>query len=177
MAFNLPNALAGKPNLTTDLLKGHGAVKVLGDAVAQSNNASISLKSCSVGGLGEATGTPEADKYAEVLEMEARHRRCVARAEACEADADAWHKQAMLDAEMEAKLAALQDPNFLVSTPMAAMDEADALMRQCTDELVGKIPSLETLDDLYNEETMRKFTAQAASTDSVIWAEVSPPIL
>jgi len=102
-------------------------------ALTAVHNASIWLKSCSLGGLGEAAGTPEAQEYGAVLEMETRHRECVARAEACEADADAWHKRAMFDPEMEAKLADLQDPTFLVSTPMAAMQEADALMRQCTD--------------------------------------------
>lgn len=136
-------------------------------------NASIAILGCGVGGIGEAPGTDEAERYARVRVMEEQHRQRVAQAEALEADADSWHRNAMYDPETESKLAELQDPNFLVSTPMALMDEAGALLQQSCDDVSRKLPDLDAFDDVYNREQLTTFQAAAAEKDSLLWTEVA----
>lgn len=67
----------------------------------------------------------------------------------------------------------LQDPSFLTTTPLADLDEAEALLIQCEKEMVTKIPMLGKALDFQNPQQRATFEEQAEHPDGDIWAQVA----
>lgn len=67
----------------------------------------------------------------------------------------------------------LQDPDFLTTTPLADLDEAETLMVKCQEEMVAKIPMMGKGFDAQNPEQRAAFEEEAERPDSAIWAQVA----
>ena len=136
-------------------------------------NATLTLSQCAVGGLGDAADTELGRQYAGLRDVDHRHAAAVSKARTLHADAAAWHEEKKWDRELEAQLAELQDPEFLISTATGALDEAEALLSNCSNELSTRVGLLDTFEDPHNQEHWQQIEREARSPDSLLWIEVS----
>ena len=67
------------------------------------------------------------------------------------------------DRELEAQLAELQGPEFLISTATGALDEAEALLSNCSNELSTRVELLDTFEDPHNQEHWQQIEREARS--------------